>query len=58
MSTPEPSQGSFPQLKIDRDGDWFSEGVEITHAGILANLRANLRQDAQGYYVQTGPVRT
>lgn len=57
MSTPASSQRSLPQLKIDRDGDWFNEGVEVTHAGILANLRANLRQDAQGYYVQAGPVR-
>ncbi len=57
MSTPDPSEWSLPQLKIDRDGDWFNEGMEITHAGILANLRGNLRQDAQGYYVQAGPVR-
>jgi len=57
MSIPEPSQWGLPNLKIDRDGDWFNEGIEITHAGILANLRGNLRRDAQGYYVQAGLVR-
>ncbi|MBI4611782.1 MAG: DUF1285 domain-containing protein [Candidatus Rokubacteria bacterium] len=57
MSTPEPSEWSLPQLKIDRDGEWLNEGTEITHAGIVANLRGNLRRDAQGYYVQAGPVR-
>jgi len=56
MSASEPSQ-SLPQLKIDRDGNWLNEGIEITHAGILANLRGNLRKDAGGYYVQAGPVR-
>ena len=32
----------------------------MTHAGILANLRGNLRKDAQGYFIQTRvriPVR-
>ncbi len=57
MSTPEPSEWRLPQLRIDRDVGWFNEGTEITHAGILADLRRNLRRDAQGYYVQAGPVR-
>lgn len=57
MATPDPSQWSLPKLKIDRDGNWLSDGIEITHAGILANLRANLRHDAQGCYIQAGPVR-
>jgi hypothetical protein len=57
MSAPAPSQRSLPQLKIDRDGTWLNDGMEITHAGILANLWGNLRQDADGYYVQAGPLR-
>jgi hypothetical protein len=34
--------------------------VQVTHPGILANLRGNLRKDAQGYFIQTRvriPVR-
>jgi len=57
MTTPDPSQWSLPQLQIDREGDWLNEGTQITHAGILANLRTNLRRDAHGHYVQAGPVR-
>ena len=43
----------LPKLRVDVNGDWFDEDVEITHAGILANLRSVLRRDAQGYYIQT-----
>jgi hypothetical protein len=43
----------LPKLSIDLDGDWFDEGVEITHPGVLANLRSGLRRDAQGYFIQT-----
>jgi len=57
MSTPGLPRWSLPQLRIDRDGGWFNEGTEITHTGILAELRRNLERDAQGYYVQAGPVR-
>ena len=42
-----------PNLKIDVNGDWFDEDVEVTHPGILANLRDNLRRDGQGYFIQT-----
>ena len=34
--------------------------MQVTHPGILANLRANLRRDAEGYFIQTRvriPVR-
>src|SRR5512145_114069 len=51
--TSPPSQWRLPQLRVDVNGDWFDEDVEITHAGILANLRSVLRRDAQGYYIQT-----
>jgi len=59
MSTP-PSEWTLPDLRIDADGAWYDGGVEITHAGILANLRGNLRRDAAGYFIQTRvriPVR-
>jgi hypothetical protein len=48
-----PSQGRLPRLRIDVDGDWFDEDVQITHAGILANLRSQLNRDAEGYFIQT-----
>lgn len=57
MSIPASPQRTFPKLRIDRDGEWSSDGEEITHVGILANLRGNLRHDAQGYFVQAGRVR-
>jgi hypothetical protein len=59
MATP-PSEWTLPDLRIDADGVWYDGGVEITHAGILANLRGNLRRDKDGYFIQTRvriPVR-
>jgi hypothetical protein len=50
---PTANQWTLPRLHVDRNGDWFDDDVEITHAGILANLRTNLRRDAQGYFIQT-----
>lgn len=44
---------SLPTLRVDTNGDWFDDDVEITHHGILANLRGTLRHDAQGYFIQT-----
>lgn len=52
MATPE-AQWTLPRLRVDLNGDWFDDDVEITHAGILANLRSVLRRDAQGYFIQT-----
>ncbi|HXG03863.1 MAG: DUF1285 domain-containing protein [Candidatus Rokubacteria bacterium] len=43
----------LPRLRIDRDGEWYDDDVLITHPGLLANLRGNLRRDAQGYFIQT-----
>jgi len=54
---PDPSTWTLPRLRIDADGQWLHEGAEITHEGILANLRDNLRVDEQGYHLQIGPVR-
>jgi hypothetical protein len=47
----------LPRLRIDREGVWLHEGEEVTHPGILDDLRNNLRVDAQGHYVQAGGVR-
>jgi hypothetical protein len=48
------SPGTF---RIDRDGVWRHEGQEVTHPGVLRNLYANLRVDAEGHYLQVGPAR-
>jgi hypothetical protein len=59
MATP-PAEWKLPDLRIDVDGEWFDEGIQVTHPGILANLRENLRKDPQGYFIQTRvriPVR-
>ncbi|HYE91824.1 MAG TPA: hypothetical protein VEA38_12420 [Terriglobales bacterium] len=60
--TPPPPNNTWklPDLRVDRDGEWYDEGVQITHHGVLANLRGNLRRDAEGYFIQTRvriPVR-
>jgi hypothetical protein len=54
---PDPSTWTLPRLRIDRDGAWFHDDAEVTHAGILANLRENLQVDERGHYLQIGPVR-
>jgi hypothetical protein len=38
---------------VDVDGAWHDDDVEVTHHGVLANLRANLRRDDEGYFIQT-----
>src|SRR5438132_9321827 len=50
---PTASQWALPKLRIDANGDWFDDDVEVTHPGILAHLRSSLRRDAQGYLIQT-----
>ena len=40
-----PEGWTLPKLRIDRDGDWYDDDVQVTHPGILANLRGNLRKD-------------
>ena len=44
---------TLPNLRVDVDGNWYDDDVEITHHGVLANLRGNLRRDAGGYFLQT-----
>jgi hypothetical protein len=60
LTPPTPNDWKLPDFRIDADGDWYDEGVQITHPGVLANLRGNLRRDADGYFIQTRvriPVR-
>jgi hypothetical protein len=44
---------TLPKLRVDIDGDWYDDDVQVTHPGILANLRTNIRKDAVGYFIQT-----
>ena len=54
MSDPAlPPGWSLPKLRVDTLGDWYDDDVQVTHGGILANLRGNLRRDAEGYFIQT-----
>jgi len=48
-----PAGWKLPDLRIDLDGEWWDEGVQVTHPGVVANLRSNLKKDAQGYFIQT-----
>jgi hypothetical protein len=44
-------------FRIDREGVWHHEGVEVTHPGVLRNLYGNLRADGETHYLQVGPRR-
>jgi hypothetical protein len=44
-------------FRIDREGAWRHEGVEVSHPGVLRNLYANLRADGETHYLQVGPRR-
>jgi hypothetical protein len=54
---PDPSKWKLPRLVIDRDGGWSTDDGEITHGGILDNLRQGLQRDAGGHFLQVGPAR-
>ena len=56
MAEPEeapPSTWKLPRLRVDTNGDWYDDDVQITHPGIVHNLRTTLRRDAGGYFIQT-----
>jgi hypothetical protein len=53
MADPLPEGWTLPALRVGVDGDWHDGDVEITHPGVLANLRGNLKRDAEGYFIQT-----
>ena len=55
--TPDPSTWTLQKLRIDLDGSWFHDDSEVTHPGIIANLRDNLRVNERGHYLQIGPAR-
>lgn len=55
--TSDPSTWTLPRLRIDRDGVWFHDDAEVTHPGIIANLRDDLRVDEGGHFLQIGPAR-
>ena len=52
-----PDTGLSGAFRIDRDGVWHHEGVEVTHPGVLRNLYANLRADGEAHHLQVGPRR-
>jgi hypothetical protein len=60
-TAPAAGRGGDPALsgafRIDRDGTWYHEGVEVTHPGVLRNLFANLQVDGEAYHLQAGPLR-
>ncbi len=53
MGATPPAEWKLPTLRVDIDGEWWDDDVQITHHGILANLRGTLRRDADGYFIQT-----
>ena len=56
MTLPAPAEDR-PHFRIDREGAWRHDGVEVTHPGVLRNLYANLRADGRGHHLQVGPLR-
>jgi uncharacterized protein len=56
-SGPAGDLGLSGAFRIDRDGVWHHEGVEVTHPGVLRNLFGNLRSDCEGHHLQVGPRR-
>lgn len=53
MADPLPASWTLPALRVDVEGEWHDGDVQVTHPGVLANLRRNLRRDAEGYFIQT-----
>jgi hypothetical protein len=52
-ASPSQAEWKLPRLRVDVNGEWYDDDVEITHPGVLANLRSNLRRDSGGYFIQT-----
>jgi hypothetical protein len=57
MASSDPSTWNLPRLRINRDGEWFHEGEEVSHEGILSSLRQGLQVDPAGHFLQIGSVR-
>lgn len=52
-ATSSEGEWRLPRLRVDADGEWYEDNVRVTHPGVLANLRDNLRRDGKGYFIQT-----
>jgi hypothetical protein len=57
MASSDSSTWKLPRIRVDRDGAWLHEGEGVSHEGILASLCQALRVDADGHFLQIGPVR-
>jgi len=57
MTPSDPSTWTLPRLRVDKDGAWYHDDVEVTHPGILSSLRDALERDAEGYCIRIGSVR-
>jgi hypothetical protein len=53
MTARASAEWTLPALRVDVDGEWWDDDVQITHPGVVANLRGSLRRDAAGYFIQT-----
>jgi uncharacterized protein len=53
MAAVPPAEWTLPALRVDVEGEWWDGDVQITHPGVVANLRGNLRRDPEGYFIQT-----
>lgn len=46
-----------PLLRIDKEGDWYHEGVRVTHPKVIDSLFEGLRKVGNQYLLQSGPKR-
>lgn len=49
---------SKPRLYIDKEGNWFQDGIPVVHRRTYLENNRNLRRDEQGrYYVEEGKIK-
>jgi hypothetical protein len=49
---------SKPRFYIDKEGNWFQDGIPVLHRRTYLENNRNLRRDAQGrYYVEEGKIK-
>ena len=46
------------ELFLSKDGEWFHEGVQITHERIIEQLSRNLHREGDDYFVDIGWERS
>jgi hypothetical protein len=56
-AAPAPDASLSGVFRIDSEGVWRHEGVEVTHPGVLRNLYANLRVEGEAHHLQVGSRR-